>query len=389
MSFSTFSQPSPSSRRPTWADVNLDQLVENCRLIRARTGPGVELMAMVKADAYGHGAAPVARRLQETGAADWFGVALPEEGIALRRAGVGAPILVLGGFWFGQEEEVLRHDLATTVLDAPYVKSLDRAAARLGMTARIHVEIDTGMGRLGIQPGDVPAFIECLRACPNVRPEGVMTHFASADLPEKDDFTRRQMALHRAAADQFAAAGFAVRWRHLANSAGTYAFAEAFGDVVRVGGALYGIAGDITSPQATAIPVKPALSLHSRIVLLKTTPAGTPLGYGGTFVTRRESRIATVPIGYGDGVHRVHSNRGAALVRGVRAPIVGRVSMDLTILDVTDVAGAELGDVATFIGRQGAAEISAEEYAATVGTIALEATATISARVPRCYVSEP
>lgn len=372
--------------RPTWAEISLSNIAWNARLVGEQTG--VAVMAMVKADAYGHGAVPVAKYLEAQAVADWFGVATVEEGVELRRAGVTLPILVMSGFWHGQEPELLEFDLTATIQNLESLHALDHAAREAGKIVAVHLEIDTGIGRMGILPDTLPAFLEGFSNAKHLHLDGVMTHFASADMVERIGFTENQIARHAAAWDAIAAAGFTPKWRHLANSAGTHAFPASFGNMVRIGGMLYGIAGDIIRPEVAMIAARPGLSLRSRIILLKTVPPGTPLGYGGTFVAQREMRVATLPIGYADGYLRRHSNNGKAIVRGIFAPVVGRVSMDLTMIDVTDVPGVELGDCATLIGEQEGLTISAEEYAGSIDTIALEAATTISRRVPRKYKGE-
>ncbi len=374
----------PPSHLSAWAEIDLARLQQNYQWLRQRAG--VPVMAMVKANAYGHGLLPVATFLQDVAQADWFGVATTEEGVALRRAGITRPILVLGGFWFGQEADIVHYDLATTLPDPDYLPALEQAASQAGRTVAVHLEIDTGIGRLGLSADQFATVLKCLKTCPHLRLDGLMTHFASADLPEHADFTRDQIRRHALAVQQVRAAGWTPRYIHLANSAGLHAFLpEAAGNLVRLGGLLYGIAGDALSPAFPPPPTQPVLSLHARILGLKTVPPGTPLGYGCTFVTRRPTRVATVPLGYGDGLHRIQSNRGQAIVRGRKVPIIGRVSMDVTMLDVTDVPDVALGNVATFIGSQGESTITAEEYAAVMGSIALEATTALTARVPRCY----
>ncbi|OYT73821.1 MAG: alanine racemase [Chloracidobacterium sp. CP2_5A] len=380
--------PATTAGLAAWAEIDLRQLKRNYQWLRQRAGAPV--MAMVKANAYGHGLLPVATYLQDAAQADWFGVATPEEGVALRQAGIARPILVIGGFWLGQEAAVVDYDLATTLPDPSYVAVLERAAAARGVIAAVHLEVDTGIGRLGLSPDQLTATLKALQPCRHIRVDGLMTHFAAADAPEQADFTREQIRRHALALEQTRAAGFAPRYVHLANSAGLHAFPPAAtGNLARIGGLLYGIAGDALSPAFPPPPTGPVLSLHARILGLKAVPAGTPLGYGCTFTTRRPTRVATVPLGYGDGLHRIQSNRGDALVRGRKAPIIGRVSMDVTMLDVTEVPDVALGDVATFIGAQGAAVISAEDYAAVMDTIALEATTSLTARVTRRYLFDP
>jgi alanine racemase len=335
----------------------------------------------VKADAYGHGAVAVAETLISAGA-PWLGVALPEEGVALRAAGVGGPILCLGGFWDGQEAMLLDADLTPAIYRIDQAERLDAEAGRRGTTARYHLKLDTGMGRLGVPTDGLEPFLAALARLRRLECDGLMTHLASSDVPELAWYSRLQIDRYGEALGLVERAGLAPRWRHLANSASLHAFPEARGNLVRPGAVLYGLRRDILSPDGPPLDLRPAMRFATRIERLERVPAGSRLGYGCTFETRRPSTIATVPAGYADGVRRALSNRGAAVVRGVRAPIVGRVSMDLTILDVTDVEGVELGDEATFFG-DGA--IAVEEVAAEAGTISYEITCGVSARVPRVY----
>ena len=372
-----------SETRPTWAEIDLNNLVHNFRIMKEAVGPRVAIMPAVKADAYGHGATACALALERAGA-EWFGVALVEEGIELRQAGISRPILCLGGFWEGQESLLAAHDLT------PVVYSLGRLARldSLGRPINYHLKVDTGMGRLGVPYTELGAFLDGAARFTNAKLDGVMTHFASADDPDKDDFTRRQAQAFENAIEQVRARGHSPRWIHQANSAGTHAFAQGRSNLVRLGGVLYGLWRDVTNTSVRPLDWRAVLSLHTRIIFLKSVPAGTPLGYGCTFVTRRRSRIATLAIGYEDGLSRALSNRGRVLVRGQFAPIVGRISMDLTIVDVTEVEGAESGDEVVLIGRQGEAEITAEGLAESIETISYEVTCGISRRVPRVYISD-
>ncbi|MFL6213085.1 MAG: alanine racemase [Blastocatellia bacterium] len=376
--------PSPSlpAGRPTWAEINLDHLAHNFRLIRQTIGPDVALMPVLKADAYGHGASDCARALEREGAA-WFGVALPEEGHSLRATGITRPVLCLGGFWEGQEEALLADQLTPVIYRLDLLERLDGAARAAGVVADYHLKVDTGMGRLGVPHTELEKFLDRAAALTHLRLDGVMTHLASADEPDKDDFTRLQLSRFQQAMNTVRARGHRPTWIHEANSAATLAYPEARGNLARPGGVLYGLWRDVVNPQTPPLDWRAVLSLKTRIIHLKTIAAGTPLGYGGTFVAERESRIATLAIGYEDGVPRALSNRGRVLVRGEFAPIVGRVSMDLTIVDVTDIRGAALNDEATIIGQQGANEIPAEAVAKLAGTISYEITCGISRRVPR------
>lgn len=374
-----------SERRPTWAEIRLDNLAHNFRLMRTALGPTLAIMPAVKADAYGHGAVECARALERLGA-DWFGVALPEEGAQLRDAGIAKPILCLGAFWPGQERMLIERGLTTAVFDIARLQRLDRAARSVNAVVDFHLKVDTGMGRLGVPTSELPDFLEAASTFRNVRLDGVMTHFASADLPDKAEFTRQQMARFQAACEMIRARGHRPTWVHQSNSAAAHAYPVARGNMVRLGGVLYGLWRDSTNPSVEPFDWKPVMSVHSRVAFLKTVPPGTALGYGNTYVTGRESLIATLPVGYEDGLRRSLSSRGKVIVRGRMAPIVGRISMDLTLIDVTDVPGVAVGDLVTLIGRQGDRQISAEEVAVEAGTMSYEVTCGFSPRVPRVYL---
>ena len=373
--------------RPTWAEIDLDALAQNFHLIREHVGADVRVMAAVKADAYGHGAVQCARRLQSEGI-DWFGVALPEEGTELRQAGIRKPILCLGGFWEGQESLCLQHELTPVIYRLDLLESLDRAARAAGVLVNVHVKVDTGMGRLGVSWKSVPEFCAALVRFRNIRVDGLMTHLAAADDRDHEEFTRNQLERFQQALSAFHEHGFAPGLVHTANSAATFAYPESWGNMVRPGGTLYGFCRDVLPADISAPRLRPVMSLRSRIMLLKRVSKGERLGYGCTFETARESLIATVPIGYDDGYRRALSNRGHVVVRGKFAPVVGRISMDLTLIDVTDVPGASLDDEVTLLGRAGGLAISAEELAQLAGTISYEITCGISARVPRVYNGE-
>lgn len=372
-------------RRPTWAEIDLDALAENLGVIRKQVGPEVKIMAAVKADAYGHGAVRCARRLEAEGV-DWFGVALPEEGSELRTSGITKPILCLAGFWSGQEKACLQQELTPVVYRLDMIEALDRAARDKSMVADVHVKIDTGMGRLGVRSDDVAQFCEALSSFPNIRVDGLMTHLAAADEPEHQAFTKTQLERFELAVKLFRARGFSPSYIHAANSAAAFAYPKGRGNMVRPGGILYGFSRDVLPPNIATPPLRPVMSLRSRIMLLKTVAKGEKLGYGCSFETGRESLIATIPIGYDDGFPRTLSNRGRVIVNGKFAPVVGRVSMDLTLVDVTDVPGVSLNDKMTLLGQDGDVSITAEEIAKTAGTISYEISCGISSRVPRIYV---
>jgi alanine racemase len=373
----------PETLRPTWVEISLANLVHNCRTLKQDLVPSTQLMAIVKADAYGHGAQRCAQVLEEAGA-DWFGVALIEEALELRAAGITKPIFCLGGFWPAQAGEIITHNLTPALFRLDAAVALNEAARAAGCRVKVHVKVDTGMGRFGLPLTDLPAFAETFKQWANLELDGLMTHLAGADDADSS-YTEMQLARYGEALRLLQARGFDPTWRHLANSAGMHAYSAARGTLVRVGALLYGLTRDILKPGAAPPDVRPVLSLHSRIAWLKTVPAGTPIGYGSTFVTQRESRIATIPIGYADGLRRDLSNRGQVLVRGLRAPIAGRVSMDLTMIDVTDVPGVALDDEVVLLGAQGYEHLSAEELAALLGTVSYEVVTGISARVPHVY----
>lgn len=373
-----------SGQRPTWAEIDLDALASNFRWVRERVGSSVKVMAVVKANAYGHGAVHCAQRLSAEGA-DWFAVAMPEEGIELRRAGIKQPILSLGGFWEGQEQLCLKDSVVPVVYRLDMIEALDRAARQAQVVADVHLKIDSGMGRLGVRYTEVGEFADALRPFKNIRVDGVMTHFAAADNPEFDCFTDEQVARFRQAVETLRERGHRPSYEDMANSAGTFAHPSSWGNMVRPGGVLYGLWRDILPPANEQPRLLPVMSVRSRITLLKRVLKGETLGYGCTFEASRETIVATLPIGYNDGYMRTLSNRGRAIVRGRYAPIVGRISMDLSLIDVTDVPGVALNDRVTLLGEDGGLAVTAEDIAKTAGTLSYEITCGISARVPREY----
>ncbi len=376
-----------NGQRPTWTEIDLNALAANFHFIRRRLGPQEKIMAVVKANAYGHGAVECARRLAHEGA-DWFGVALPEEGIELRASGITQSILCLAGFWEGQADPCIQQKLVPVVYRLDMVEALDRSARVAGIIADVHVKIDTGMGRLGVRFDGLGEFTEALKRFKNIRVDGLMTHFAAADDPTCESLTEDQIERFESVGRLFRAHGFAPRYLHSANSAGIFSHPEALGNMVRPGGVLYGLWRDILPPSTENNKLRPVMSVHSRIMMLKWVPQGETIGYGCTFEASRKSLVATVPIGYDDGYLRGLSNRSHVIVRGTYAPVVGRISMDLTILDVTSVEGVELGDRVTLLGRDGVFEIPAEDLARIAGTLSYEVTCGIGERVPRVYSSK-
>ena len=336
-------------KRPTEACIDLDALAFNFHSTKKFIGSDIKSMAVVKADAYGHGAVACALRLESEGV-DWFGVAIPEEGVELRLAGVNCPILCLGSFWPGQEHLLVDHDLTPVVYDLSTATDLNNYAADRGRTIDIHVKFDTGMGRVGVRHREAASFAQALKQFQVLRVAGLLTHFASAEDPKENAFTTLQIERFERACDEFRSAGHAPEIIDLANSPGAITHPESRGNLVRLGGALYGLLDDILPPGTTRPASKPVLSLRSRIAHLRQMPAGESLGYGRTFTTERDSLIALLPIGYDDGYPRGVSNRGKAYINGHLVPVVGRISMDWTLLDVTDAPNLSVGDEVYLIG---------------------------------------
>jgi len=371
--------------RPTWAEIHLDCLAFNLQSVKKRIGENVKYMAVVKADAYGHGALECARTLERAGI-DWFGVALPEEGIELRKKGIRKHILCLGSFWAGQERELLEYHLTPTIFRLEIAEKFNRAARESGVVAGVHVKIDTGMNRIGVRFDEIREFAEELKKLTNLKVDGLMTHFAAAD--NDADFTNRQITRFNEAVEIFRAKGFRPTYMDLANSPGAVGYENAKGNMVRLGGILYGLWWDVLPKTVDPPVLKPVLTLHTEITLLKRVPRGESVGYNQTWKAERDSLIATIPIGYQDGYMRGFSNCSKTIVGGRFARVAGRVSMDWTTIDVSDVPGVKVGDEVILIGEQNGLKISAEELAAHCGTNSYEVTCGISQRVRRVYKSE-
>ncbi len=376
--------PHPS-RRPTTACSNLDNLAFNFKSVRQFVGEDVRYLAVVKADAYGHGAVECSRRLEAEGV-DWFGVAIPEEGLELRRAGITKPILVLGSFWPGQEHLILESGLTPVIFTIEQASLLSAAAQASGLTADYHVKIDTGMGRIGVRPDHVFELAIRLADLKGLRLDGLMTHFAAADDLWENQFTEEQTRRFDSVVDIFADIGFIPTYIDLANSPAAIAHPRSRRNMVRLGGVLYGLGGDVLPREVEKPELRPVMSLSTSIAYLKHVLAGETLGYGRTFKTTRDSIIATIPIGYADGLPRRLSNVGKVIINDRFAPIAGRISMDWTIIDVTEIADVGIGSQVTVIGRSENCAILAEDIASQVGTISYEITCGINGRVARRFV---
>jgi alanine racemase len=368
--------------RPTWLEIDLSAIGRNTRLIQHLVGPDVRVLVSLKADAYGHGALRVARTVLHNGAS-WLGVATVSEAEPLRAAGIDAPVLVFGYTAPWQAREAVRLDVRATVYGMEIARALAYAACDLGRVARVHVKVDTGMARLGLRAEDVEgiaAFVEELRGLPELEVEGIFTHFATADSADQE-YARRQLDRFLAVLTALERRGLRPPLAHAANSAAMLTLPEARFDMVRPGVAVYGLApsDEVRLPEGFS----PALAFKTQVAQVKWIPAGEGISYGATYVTERETRIAVLPVGYADGFRRAPANWGEVLVRGRRAPLVGRVCMDQSMIDVTHIPEVRLGDEVVLIGRQGDDELTAEAVAGRLGTIAYEVVAELLARVPR------
>ena len=369
--------------RPTWAVVSLRILRSNFRHIQNFVGPKVTVCAIVKADAYGHGTVDCARALAAEGAS-WFGVTSTDEGVQLRQAGISGRILLMTSFWRGDEAAVTDHQLTPAVWSLEQLQLLSAHCAG-NANVPVHLKVDTGMGRLGATLAELPGLLKYLRSVPQLCLEGVLTHFASAEVIGAED-VEAQVNCFRTALSLVEKAGFSPKFVHTANSAAIVTRTDSWGNMVRPGVALYGYYPRFVGGEPEQVPaVEPVLSWKSRLISLRSVGSGQPLGYNGTYVTSRDSRIAVLPVGYADGLNRQLSSKGRVIVRGAYAPIVGKVSMDLTLIDVTDIPGAAVGDEATLIGRSGELGISAYDHADAASTIPYEILCNISKRVPRRY----
>jgi alanine racemase len=383
--------------RPVWAEISLKAILHNLRVIREHIGGKRMILAVVKSNAYGLGAVPVSKALQKAGT-EWFGVTCANEGIELRKAGIRKRILVLTGFWPGEEKRLIANQLTPTVTRVEDLRHLERAAkgahviSARGKSARVpfHLKINTGMNRLGILPSEIEAFASELAGCRHIALEGTFTHFASAE-DFKAQQTDDQEKLFRGCLERLRALGVSPGIVHMANSGAICARPSTWADMVRPGAILYGYHQSFDPPEKKKeimgmIPLQPCLALRARIISLREVPPGQAVGYGARFVTERASRIAVINAGYADGVVRQRTNRGCALLRGRRVPLVGTISMDLTTLDVTDVPGAELGDVITIYGKDGNSAIEVSDVAPEIGTVTSDLLCALGRRVPRYYL---
>ncbi|MBN2426950.1 MAG: alanine racemase [Deltaproteobacteria bacterium] len=371
--------------RPTFVEIDLAALHHNFEQARKAAGQNKKIMTVVKADAYGHGAVPLAMALGKFGA-DILAVALTEEGMELRRAGITLPILLFGGLFPGQEEAIVRHRLTPILFDLETAHNLNRAAQKAGQPQPFHLKIDTGMSRVGFSWQDLDKVLNAFKDLPFLQMEGVISHMALADEFE-EPFNQVQIERFGKACHKIREAGFEPRLRHISNSATLYSWDVPECNLVRPGITLYG-----SQPSAgfyKKLDLKPVMSLRSQVAMIKEVPPGTGVSYGHRFVTDKPTVLATIPIGYADGLNRRLSNCGEVIIHGQRAPIAGTICMDWTMIDVTHIPNVKVGDAVTLMGPSGDECISAEEWAEKVGTISYEIFCQISKRVPRHYINQP
>ena len=370
--------------RPTWAEIDLGAIRHNFNQVQKLVGADVKIMAVVKANAYGHGIIEVARTLKEAGV-DYLGVATVDEAVRLRQNKITTPVLVLGSSLPEEIDAVFKYDITLTVCNPELAAALNARARRAGRAARVHVKIDTGMGRIGVWHQEAVGFITWLSGLEKIDLDGVYTHFSSAGHDAL--FTAYQIDSFERILRTLEAEGIRVPYRHAANSIATVDFKRSHCNMVRPGIIIYGMYPKRSFTRSLAL--KPALSLKTKITYLKPVPAGRSISYGRTYITEKRTRIATIPIGYADGYQRILSNKAYVLVRGRRARVVGKVTMDQVMIDVGNIRSVKLGDEVVLIGRQGRDRITTEELARLCGTIPYEIACSIGSRVPRIYTHTP
>lgn len=378
--------------RPTWAEVSLGTLRQNFRTVQKHVGTGVTVCAVVKADAYGHGAVECSRALEAEGAR-WLGVTSLDEAIPLREAGIEADILLMTGFWRGEESEIIRQHLTPTVWEPWHIESLETAAAAQGVAGHpVHLKVDSGMGRLGVAIDRLPAVLAALKAAPHIALEGLSTHLASSEIMDAPSVAEQEQKFG-AARRLVREAGIEPRFVHMANTGAVISRRETWNTMVRPGVALYGYylpfqrAGREVSGGTLRLPVKPILTWKTRILSLRDFGPNQSLGYNATYVTKAPAHVAVLPVGYADGYNRQLSNRGRVIVRDHYAPILGSISMDLTLVDVTGIPGVSVADEVVLLGVRDGLSVDALEHAGLANSSPYEILCNISKRVPRRYVS--
>jgi len=370
--------------RPAWITVDLGAIANNVRRLRGIVADDVEILAVVKAHGYGHGAVPVAKTALAAGAR-LLGVTCLDEALELREAGITADILMLGYSPGWQAPSIVANDIIVTAYDPELLQPLARAASLLDRPARVHLKVDTGMSRFGVAPAAIADLAGRALSLPRVRIEGVFTHLATADSADPA-FMREQLGRFREALSALARVGCRPRWRHAANSAAAIRLPESHFDLIRPGAAMYGLNPSSETPCPPGF--RPALSFQCLVAQVKSLPAGVPVGYGSTWQTQRPTCLAVLQAGYADGVRRSPNGWKEVLIGGRRAPLVGAICMDLCMADVTDLPRVQAGDTAVLLGRQGTEEITVQEIAASTGTIGYEVLCNLASRVPRVFVPD-
>lgn len=365
--------------RPTWAEIDLSALNFNLSQIRKFVAPEVKIMPIVKANAYGHGLVEVSRYLVSQGI-EHLGIATVDEGIELRESGIGVSLFLLGNILPEEAEAVIAYNLIPTVCNLESAFRLNEIAKERNLFLKVHIKIDTGMGRIGVFYPEVLDFFQKLRDFPHLHIEGLWTHFASA---EEKEFTELQLTRFNFVRGGLKELGFNFLYIHTANSTALFKYKETHFNLVRPGLSLYGVYPDLSLREI--VELKPVMSIKTKIIFLKKLPPGQPISYGRTFITQRESIIATLPIGYGDGYNWLLSNQGKVIIKNRYAPVVGRVCMDQTLIDVTDIPDISLGEEVILLGRQGDLQITAEEISSLCKTIPYEVLCNITPRIPRVY----
>lgn len=371
--------------RPVWAEIDLGAIRHNLREIRRLVGPGVEMMAVVKAEAYGHGAIEVARTALDSGAS-WLGVAIPEEGVKLRQAGLTAPVLVFGPLQVSQVSVFLEYDLIPTVCTLEAAVALSREAVKIGKVAKVHIKVDTGMNRIGIHYSDTSRFVHKVTQFPGIKITGVYSHLATADHADKE-LAKLQIKRFTEVISQLKKDNLLPEKVHLANSAAIMDLPNSYFNMVRPGIILYGLTPSTEMSNPSEVNLKPALKLKTRVAFVKKVPPRSGISYGYRYYTKKETTIATIPIGYADGWSRMLTNKCMAMIGGKKYPIVGTICMDQCMVDVGDDP-VEIGDEVTLIGVDGDQAITADEIAGILGTINYEVTCMLSDRIQRVYLNQ-
>ncbi len=375
------------SDKRIYAEVSLPAIRDNVRAIHGLLNPKTGIIAVIKADGYGHGSVPIAKVLEKEEYIFGFAVATAEEAFELRDAGIIKPLLILGYTYPEDFERIIGEDIRPAVFKRESAEALSETARKLGKTARIHIKVDTGMSRIGVPcTGEGVFLVKDINGLPNIAMEGIFTHFSKADEADKS-FARTQLERFNSFIEACGKEGVDFEYRHCANSAAILELKETDTGLVRAGIIIYGLKPS-KEVDMEGVRLKPALSLKSSVTYIKRVPPGTPVSYGGTFVTKRETLIATVPTGYADGYPRSLSNKGCVLIRGKRAPVIGRVCMDQMMVDVTDIPGAREYDEVVLLGKQEGEEITAEELGELSGRFNYELVSELSPRVPRRYIQD-